>query len=64
MTVKNINGTAINFEAAIELMDDEIREQLHAEGFETEQEFFTSYEAAHLAKYGEPWVLSDEHPVY
>lgn len=42
------------FEAAVALMDDEIREQLHAELAPcTEEEFLEAYKAAHLAKYGE-----------
>lgn len=64
MKVTNINGVEINFEAAVELMDEEIREQLHIEGYETEQEFFTAYEKAHAEKYGEEWELSKENPVY
>lgn len=64
ITVTNAAGTEINFDAAVNLMDDEIREQLHAEGYETEQEFFTAYEKAHEAKYGEPWELSKANPVY
>ena len=64
MTVTNAYGTTINFEAAIELMDDEIREQLHAEGIESQQAFFDAYEAAHLAKFGEAWLLSEPNPQY
>lgn len=64
MKVKNINGVEINFEAAVELMDNEIREALHDGGYETEQEFFTAYEKAHAEKYGEEWELSKENPVY
>lgn len=51
------NGNEIDFEAAVELMDDEIREALHAEGYETEQEFFTAYEKAHAEKYGEEFRI-------
>lgn len=64
MKVTNINGVEVNFEAAVELMDEEIREQLHIEGYETEQEFFTAYEKAHAEKFGEEWELSKENPVY
>lgn len=62
--VVNSNGKEIDFDAALSLMDDEIRGQLAAEGYETEQEFFTAYEAAHLAKYGEEWELSKANPVW
>lgn len=64
MTVKNINGIEINYEAAENLMDDEIREQLHGEGYDTEQDFFTAYEKAHAEKYGEEWELSKVNPQY
>ena len=65
MEVINMNGTEINYEAAVELMDDEIRESLHFELAPcTEQEFFTAYENAHAEKYGEEWELSKENPCY
>ena len=63
--VINQEGAKINFDAAVALMDDEIREQIHDELAPcTEQEFFAAYEKAHAAKYGEPWELSKENPVY
>ena len=64
MKVTNKYGTKIDFDAAVALMDDEIREQLHAEGIETEQEFFTAYEAAHEQKFGSEWELSRENPTF
>lgn len=64
MKVTNKNGTQIDFDAATALMDDEIREQLHAEGIETEQEFFAAYEAAHEQKFGREWELSKENPTF
>ena len=64
MMVTNMNGTEIYMDAAVELMDDELREALAAEGFETEQEFFTAYEKAHAEKYGEEWELSKVSPQY
>lgn len=42
-TIKDYNGNKIDFEAAVMLMDDEIREQLHAEDLEDEQEFYNAY---------------------
>ena len=62
--VINKAGKEIDFQAAVELMDDDIREALHSEGYETEQEFFAAYEAAHAAKYGEEWELSKSNPQY
>ena len=65
MEVINMNGTEINYEAAVELMDDEIRDSLHFELAPcTEQDFFTAYEKAHAEKYGEEWELSKENPCY
>ena len=46
-----LNGYMVDFEACVNLMDDEIREELHAEGIETEQEFLDRYVAAHAEKY-------------
>ena len=64
-TVINTNGKEIDFEAAINLMDDEIRETLANDGKErTEQEFFLAYEKAHAEKYGEEWELSKTNPVW
>lgn len=65
MNVINASGKEIDFNAAVSLMDDEIREQLHAEMSPcSEQEFFTAYEKAHEEKYGEEWELSKKNPVW
>ena len=63
MKVINMNGTEINYEASVELMDDEIRESICGT-VDSEQEFFTAYENAHAEKYGEEWELSKENPCY
>ena len=63
MKVINMNGTEINYEAAVELMDDEIRESICGT-VDSEQEFFTAYEKAHAEKYGEEWELSKENLCY
>ena len=41
--IKDYNGNTIDFEAAVMMMDDEIREELHAQGIEDEQEFYNAY---------------------
>lgn len=65
MTVKNINGTEINYDAAVALMDDDLCEELNCELAPcTEQEFFSAYEKAHAEKFGEEWELSKENPCY
>lgn len=63
--VINKNGSEIDFEAAVQHMDDEIREAVHAELAPcTEQEFFTAYEAAHEKATGEEWFLSSSNPIW
>lgn len=52
------NNTQVDFEAAVNLMDDEIREALHAELAPcTEQEFFDAYCKAHEEKYGDEFAI-------
>ena len=63
MKVINMNGTEIDFEVAVAMMDDEIRESICGT-VDTEQDFFTEYEKAHAEKYGEEWELSKENPCY
>jgi hypothetical protein len=58
-TVKNIKEQEIDFQAALNIMDDDLREELASLGLETEQEFFEVYAVAHKARFGEdfaPWV--------
>lgn len=41
------------YKQAVELMDDEIREEMHRErDWETDEEFLREYERRHLEKYG------------
>lgn len=61
--VINSNGTEIDFDAAVALMDDDIRESICGT-VDTEQEFFAAYEKAHSEKYGEEWELSKENLCY
>lgn len=52
--VINSYGTEINYNAAVELMDDELREEVHADLAPcTEQEFF-----------GETWEMDKRNPCY
>ena len=63
MKVINKNGTQINYDAAVQLMDDDLREELHAKIAPcTEQEFFTAYEVSREEKFGEEWEISKENP--
>ena len=63
MKVIKMKGTEINYEAAVDLMDDEIRESICGT-VDSEQEFLTAYEKAHIEKYGEEWELSKANPCY
>ena len=51
---ENINGEQVSFEAAVNLMDDELREQVHEELAPcTEQEFVERYAELHEERYCE-----------
>lgn len=64
-TVTNKNGYELDFDAAVNLMDDEIRESIGNEMSPcTEQEFFAAYEKAHEEVYGEEWELSKANPTW
>lgn len=63
--VINANGTEIDYSAAVALMDDDICAELNDKIAPcTKQEFFSAYEQAHEAKYGEEWELSKANPCY
>lgn len=63
MKIINRNGYELEYDAAVQLMDDDLREELCAQLAPcTEQEFFTAYEAAHAEKFGEAWELSRRNP--
>ena len=54
-----LNGEMVDFEAAVSLMDDEIREEVHADLAPcTEQEFMDEYVKRHEAKYGETFEIN------
>lgn len=53
-----LNGSEIDFAAAVNLMDDEIREELHAELAPCDdQEFLDAYVERHAEKYGEDFQV-------
>lgn len=49
--VLDINGNEIDFDAAVRIMDDEIREELSSEGFDSDQEFIEAYAKRHAEKF-------------
>lgn len=64
-TIINSNDTVINFSAAINQMDDAIREALHRQLTPcTNQEFFAEYAQAHKDIYDEQWELDKSNPVW
>ena len=56
--VINSAGKELDYDAAVALMDDDLREELHnAIAPCTDQEFLTAYEGKHSEKFGECWEL-------
>ncbi len=63
--VTNGYGVDIDFDVAVNFMDDEIREELNENLVPcTEQNFFDEYCKAHETKYDEEWELAKENPCY
>ena len=63
--VINSYGIEINYNAAVELMDDELREEVHADLAPcTDQEFFKEYARRHAERFGETWELDKRNPCY
>lgn len=58
MTKITINGHEYDAAAVANLMDDEIREDLHSRNFDSEQAFVDAYLAAHRAKFGEEFTVN------
>ena len=64
-TVINKNGTSVDFDAAVNLMDDEIRETMaNRQDWDSDQEFFSADETEHERVFGESWELSKANPVW
>lgn len=65
MMVKNFWDVKIDYDVAVQMMDDDLREEIHADLAPcTEQEFFDEYTRRHEEKFGEDWELSKENPCY
>lgn len=53
-----LNGSKVDFEACVNLMDSELREDVHMDLAPcTEQEFLDEYADRHLEKYGEAFTI-------
>lgn len=58
MTKVIFEGHEVDFDACVNMMDDEIREELHAEMAPcTDQEFLDAYVERHAEKYGEDFEI-------
>lgn len=64
--IKNGYGREIEYDAAVNLMDYDLTEEIHANmnNDMTEQEFFSEYVKQHERKFGETWELAKENPVW
>lgn len=62
--VYNFFNVEFDSDMAARYMVDDLREELHAEGFDTEQAFFDAYCEAHEERYGEEWELAKENPCF
>ncbi|NLC28572.1 MAG: hypothetical protein GX780_07355 [Campylobacteraceae bacterium] len=63
--VLNKRGYVLSFNATLQFMDDELREDLHlALAPCPAQRFLTCYEVQHEKKFGEEWFLSDRNPTW
>lgn len=63
--VINEYGQLIHYNAAVNMMDDDLRDELAMELAPcTDQKFFEAYEKAHQEKFDEVWELSKNNPVY
>jgi len=53
----DVNGDFVSLDSAVSLMDDDIREDLHAEGITDPQEFVNRYCERHRQKYNENFTV-------
>lgn len=54
-----LNGEMVDFDVAVNIMDDDIREEVHADIAPcTDQEFMDAYAKAHHEKYGEEFKVN------
>lgn len=61
----NEYGVIVDYDVAVLLMDDELREDIHRELAPcADQEFFDEYAKRHVEKFGEIWELAKENPCY
>ena len=70
MKVFNPYGVEIEFNAAVNMMNDDVRDRVHAELSDildtecAEQVFFNAYCNHHMLKFGEEWELAKPNPCW
>lgn len=65
-SITNTHGTVIDFDAAVNLMDADLCDDIHnslTDGI-NDQEFFDLYCTAHIKKFGEEFEPAKANPVW
>lgn len=63
--VINSYGKVVDYKLAVSFMDDEIREQLHADLVPcSNQDFFNAYAKRHKDTFDEEWIADSENPMW
>ncbi|WP_186386793.1 hypothetical protein [Stappia sp. TSB10P1A] len=60
--ITNQHGAEFDMDAVANMMDDDIREALHSQGFDSDQAFFDAYCSAHEDKFGEEFAFNTRNP--
>lgn len=63
-TIVNAAGREIDFDAAAQIMDKELTDQIDRIGSDSEQDFFSTYCALHYARFGEEFEPNKSNPVW
>lgn len=64
-TIKNSHGVEIDYDVAVNLMDDDTREDVVYKYFpQSDQAFFDRYCEEHEARFCEEWELAKPNPQY
>jgi len=64
-TVTNEYGVEVSYDAAVNLMDDELREMIHGDADAMdEQSFFNKYCRVHFDHFGEEFEPAKQNPVW
>lgn len=61
MTYVTINGNQVDYDAAVILMDDELREALNEDAIQeqwTDQRYIDEYSKRHAERFGEQFVVN------